>query len=260
MEKKLQKPIQSIQRAVRILDCFTPTTPSLPLSAISEKTGLNINTTRGIVNTLLENQLLLRDRETGYYKLGYYFVTKAAMIHQDIDRYIELFKPLVDAIAEKYHFSASLQMVYQNQIFSVYCAYPTKQAYYIVMSEYTDLPLHATSSGKLLLLDQITHGREKVLQNLDFKAYTPRSLRSRDALQQQLRTIQKNGYATEIEEFVNDVGSLAVPLYDENDRLLLTLSATFFVKSLPQVKDDLLADFNQAAETWKQARLKEVKK
>lgn len=260
MEKKLQKPIQSIQRAVQIIDCFTPTTPSLPLSAISEKTGLNINTTRGIVNTLLESQLLLRDRDTGYYKLGYYFVTKAAMIHQDIDRYIELFKPLVDAIAEKYHFSASLQMVYQNQIFSVYCAYPTKQAYYIVMSEYTDLPLHATSSGKLLLLDQITHGREKVLQELDFKAYTPRSLRSIDQLLQQLHTIEKEGYSTEIEEFVNDVGSLAVPLYDENDRLLLTLSATFFVKSLPQVKDDLLADFNQAAETWKQTRLKEVKK
>lgn len=260
MEKKLQKPIQSIQRAVRILDCFTPTTPSLPLSAISEKTGLNINTTRGIVNTLLENQLLLRERETGYYKLGYYFVTKADMIHQDIDRYIEFFKPLVDAVAEKYHFSASLQLVYQNQVFSVYCAYPTKQAYYIVMSEYTDLPLHATSSGKLLLLDQITHGREKVLQDLDFKAYTPRSLRSVDQLLQQLHTIEKEGYSTEIEEFVNDVGSLAVPLYDENDRLLLTLSATFFVKSLPQVKDDLLADFNQAAETWKQARLKEVKK
>lgn len=140
MEKKLQKPIQSIQRAVQILDCFTPTTPSLPLAAISERTGLNINTARGIVNTLVESQLLLRDRESGFYKLGYYFMTKASMIRQDIDRYVELFKPLVDAVAEKYHFSASLQMVYQNQIFSVYCAYPTKQAYYIVMSEYTDLP------------------------------------------------------------------------------------------------------------------------
>ena len=251
MEKKLQKPIQSIQRAVQILDCFTPTDPSLPLSAISEKTGLNINTTRGLVNTLVESQLLLRDQDTGCYKLGYYFVTKASMIRQDIDRYVELFKPLVDAAAEKYHFSASLQMVYQNQIFSVYCAYPTKQAYYIVMSEYTDLPLHATSSGKLLLLDQITHGRKKLLDQLEYKAFTPASIRSREQLEAQLKTIKKNGYATEIEEFVNDVGSLAVPLYDEKGRLLLTLSATFFVKSLSKIKDDLLKDFQKAIETWK---------
>ncbi|CDE94267.1 IclR family transcriptional regulator [Acidaminococcus sp. CAG:542] len=252
MEKKLQKPIQSIQRAVQILDCFTPTDPSLPLSAISEKTGLNINTTRGLVNTLVESQLLLRDQDTGCYKLGYYFVTKASMIRQDIDRYVELFKPLVDAAAEKYHFSASLQMVYQNQIFSVYCAYPTKQAYYIVMSEYTDLPLHATSSGKLLLLDQITHGRKKLLDQLEYKAFTPASIRSREQLEAQLKTIKKNGYSTEIEEFVNDVGSLAVPLYDEKGRLLLTLSATFFVKSLPKIKEDLLKYFQKAIDTWKQ--------
>lgn len=259
MEKKLQKPIQSIQRAVQILDCFTPTTPCLPLSAISEKTGLNINTTRGIVNTLLENQLLLRERETGNYKLGYYFVSKAAMIHQDIDRYIELFKPTVDAVAEKYHFSAILQLVYQNQIFSVYCAYPTKQAYYIVMSEYTDLPLHATSSGKLLLLDQITHGKESLLDELEFKAYTPRSIRTCDQLRQQLLAIQRKGYSTESEEFVSDVGSLAVPLYDEKGRLLLTLSATFFVKCLPMVKEALLADFRKAADAW-QARLRKESK
>ena len=257
MEKKLQKPIQSIQRAVQILDCFTPTTPSLPLAAISERTGLNINTARGIVNTLVESQLLLRDRESGFYKLGYYFMTKASMIRLDIDRYVELFKPLVDAVAEKYHFSASLQMVYQNQIFSVYCAYPTKQAYYIVMSEYTDLPLHATSSGKLLLLDEVTHGREELLEQLEYRAYTPCSIQSSRALREQLKVIQANGYATEIEEFFNDVGSLAVPLYDEKGRLLLTISATFFVKSLPQIEADLLADFQKAVQTWKQALRKE---
>ena len=120
MEKKLQKPIQSVERAIKILDCFSLITPSLSLASISEMTGLNINTTRGLVNTLVENQLLLRDADTGNYKLGFYFVSKASMIHEDINRYIRLFKPLLDEIATKYHFSTSLQMVYHNQIFSIY--------------------------------------------------------------------------------------------------------------------------------------------
>lgn len=67
MEKKLQKPIQSVERAIKILDCFSLITPSLSLASISEMTGLNINTTRGLVNTLVENQLLLRD--AGYRQL-----------------------------------------------------------------------------------------------------------------------------------------------------------------------------------------------
>lgn len=97
-----------------------------------------------------------------------------------------------------------------------------------------------------------------MLDQLDFKAFTPSSIRSREQLESQLKAIQKNGYSTEIEEFVNDVGSLAVPLYDEKGRLLLTISATFFVKSLPQLKNDLLKDFQKAIDTWKQAMRKEM--
>ena len=83
MEKKLQKPIQSVERAIKILDCFSLITPSLSLASISEMTGLNINTTRGLVNTLVENQLLLRDADTGNYKLGFYFVSKALIVILD---------------------------------------------------------------------------------------------------------------------------------------------------------------------------------
>lgn len=90
------------------------------------------------------------------------------------------------------------------------------------------------------------------MDQLEYKAFTPASIRSREQLEAQLKTIKKNGYSTEIEEFVNDVGSLAVPLYDEKGRLLLTLSATFFVKSLPKIKEDLLKDFQKAIDTWKQ--------
>ena len=258
MEKKLQKPIQSVERAIKILDCFSLITPSLSLASISEMTGLNINTARGLVNTLVENQLLLRDADTGNYKLGFYFVSKASMIHEDINRYIRLFKPLLDEIATKYHFSTSLQMVYHNQIFSIYCAYPTKAAYYIVMSEYTDLPLSATSSGKLLLANQISHGRKNILDNFDYHAYTINTIKTKDQLLWQLEDIARKGYATEIEEFVYDVGSLAIPLYDELGRLSFTVSSTFFVKYLLNVKDDLLKDFQRAVEIWNTTLHKEV--
>ena len=62
---------------------------------------------------------------------------------------------------------------------------------------------------------------------------------------------KETGILLKLKEFVNDVGSLAVPLYDEKGRLLLTLSATFFVKSFPQVREHLLADFRQAMKPGK---------
>lgn len=52
MEKEVRL-IQSIQRAFNIIDCFNNDNTELSLPQISEKVKLHINTTRGIVNTLV---------------------------------------------------------------------------------------------------------------------------------------------------------------------------------------------------------------
>lgn len=158
------KPIQSVQRAIDILNCFEPACPSLSIAEISEKTGLHINTTRGLINTLVANHLLVRNEETMAYSLGLYFLGKSELLRSNTESYIALFKPYIDRIAENFHCSSSLQIVNQNEVFSIYCAYPSNRAYYIVLSEFTQLPLHATSSGKLLLLDQYEKFGDTVLE------------------------------------------------------------------------------------------------
>ncbi|SQC98502.1 IclR helix-turn-helix domain [Fusobacterium necrophorum subsp. necrophorum] len=49
------KVIQSIQRAINILNCFDQNNLVLSLNEISQKLDLNINTTRGLVNSLVVN-------------------------------------------------------------------------------------------------------------------------------------------------------------------------------------------------------------
>ena len=57
MEKSINV-IQSIQRAINILNCFNQNELELSLNVISEKVKLNINTTRGLVNSLVANKLI----------------------------------------------------------------------------------------------------------------------------------------------------------------------------------------------------------
>ena len=157
-------------------------------------------------------------------------------------------KSLVDTIANKYHVSASLQLVNQNQIYSIYCAYPINTAYYIVLSEYSVLPQYATSSGKLLMLYNLYNNDKASLKNIEFKKYTPHTIVSEKALLANLNEISKNEYACEIEEFSLGVGSLAVPIFDLSNHLVATVSATFFLHSLPAIKKDLLTDLRKIAE------------
>ena len=82
------KLIQSVQRAVDILDCFTAVVPGLTINEISDMTELNINTARGLINTLVANKLLLYDEMRNCYRLGNYFIGKADIIQKQTKEYI----------------------------------------------------------------------------------------------------------------------------------------------------------------------------
>lgn len=241
------KIIQSVQRSIDILNCFNDTAHHLSLNDISQRVKLNINTTRGLINTLTANGLLIHDKINNLYSLGFYFIGKASIIQKQVESYITSARSYVDNIAEKYHVTASLQLVNQHQIYSIYCAYPSNTAYTIILSEYTALPLYATSSGKLLLLYNLCDNNKLLIKNFKFKNYTPHTIMSEEALIKNLEEIRKNQYASEMEEFELGVGSMAVPILDPSNQLIATVSATFFVSNLVKFKDSLLSDLKGIA-------------
>ncbi len=241
------KLIQSVQRAIDILNCFNNTKPDISINEISARTGLNINTARGLINTMVANNLLILDHTTNMYHLGSFFLSKAGIIQAQIRSYIIMCKPLMNALAEKYHITASLQIVNQDEIVTIYCAYPVSSSYYITLSEYTPLPEYVTSSGKLLLAHTLLPARPDYLDSIDFVPYTPYTIKTKEELHQQLDAIFINGYSTEQQEFNLDVGSIAVPIFNLNSELIGTVSVTVFASAMQRLERDLVHDLQQIA-------------
>lgn len=241
------KLIQSVQRAIDILNCFTNSSPELTINEISTQTELNVNTARGLINTMVANNLLLLDHNTNMYRLGSFFLSKAGIIQVQLRSYIILCKPLMNALAEKYHITASLQIVNQDEIVTIYCAYPVSTSYYITLSEYTPLPEYVTSSGKLLLQHVLLPARPDYMDSIHFKPYTPYTIKNKAELQEQLQKISQQGYSIEKEEFNLDVGSIAVPILDLNHELLGTVSVTAFVSILTKLEKELAKDLQEIA-------------
>lgn len=242
------KLIQSVQRAIDILNCFNNSNPEISINEISAKTKLNVNTARGLINTMVANNLLLLDHNTNHYRLGSFFLSKAGIIQSQIRSYIILCKPLMNALAEKYHITASLQIVNQDEIVTIYCAYPVSTSYYITLSEYTPLPEYVTSSGKLLLKHVLLPARPDYLDDIEFKPYTPYTLKNKQELQKQLDEITVKGYSVEKEEFNLDVGSIAVPIFDLNKDLIGTVSVTVFASAMLRLEKNLVHDLKQIAD------------
>lgn len=135
--------IQSIQRAFDIINCFNENKPSLSINEISRDLSLHINTTRGIVNTLVYNGYLIHDPEENKYSLGLVFIPKADLVNINyVDRIKEIVRPHLNYISNKYQVSGRLQLVSKYQIYTVDTVNPEDSRYLLLTRLDTPFPLN----------------------------------------------------------------------------------------------------------------------
>ena len=73
--QKSGRSIQSVQRAIDIINCFEDNESELTLAQISAALNLNKSTVHGILNTLYQNDFV-RQNSSGRYMLGGYFARR----------------------------------------------------------------------------------------------------------------------------------------------------------------------------------------
>ena len=86
------------------------------------------------------------------------------------------------------------------------------------------VPLHCTAIGKLFLALAPALRRRRVLQCIDLKAHTERTITRLDALESELRAIRKEQVSFDREEFLIGVVCAAVPIIGRNGEILAALA------------------------------------
>lgn len=231
--------IQSVQRAIDIINCFTAADRSLSLNQISEKLKLNINTTRGLVQTLVQNEVLLFNRNQRQYSLGYFFNLKAKLVSANIAAIIDICAPYVHKITQDAKVPCSLQLVQGDLIRQVYSDAPEGTRYQIVFNQYLPLPLLSSASGKLLLAYKIDFSGKQNTNSLrkDFKLFLPED--GADSIIADLRQIRKDGYSVEDNEYESLIYSIAVPICIANE-MIGSLSISGLASELKPREKELL--------------------
>jgi DNA-binding IclR family transcriptional regulator len=86
------------------------------------------------------------------------------------------------------------------------------------------LPLHCTSNGKLLLAEAPRRFRSQFLEAGPYRQYTRNTITSPSALRVELERISERGHSEDNEEFLDGVVCLAVPVRDEQSRVVAGLA------------------------------------
>lgn len=110
----------------------------------------------------------------------------------------------------------------------------------------TRVPMYCTASGKMYLSTLTSRALEAYIASVDLEKRTTQTFTDADALKAELVSIRERGYSMDRGEFMHDMIAVAVPVLDQNERLLATLSVHAptqrldlpgALACLPQLKD-----------------------
>lgn len=239
--------IQSIERAINIIDCFNSENIFLSLQEISKLTNLNISTTRGIVNTLTSLGLLNFDKKNKVYQLGLYFAAKTNLVSNKEDTLIAIVQPYAQKISGNFAVTCCFQLVQNLQICTIYSTSAHNRQYEIHVAEQALLPLLASASGKLCLYYNTDRKQIADIIEKFSVPYTNHTIESEEEMNQRLDEIGKKGYSYEDQEYQIGVSSVSVPILNADNQLVATLSTTSFSNHLLDMKDDVIESLKESA-------------
>jgi DNA-binding IclR family transcriptional regulator len=81
-------------------------------------------------------------------------------------------------------------------------------------------PLHAVSSGQVLLAFRTPAAIERYLARPELERFTERTLTAPDEVRERLHEVRRRGYAWAIEEFDTGIASVAAPIADSSGEVI----------------------------------------
>jgi len=232
--------IQSVERALQILDLFNDHTTELKITEISDQMGLHKSTVHSLLKTLQASRYMDQNPENGKYRLGLKLVERGNLVINTLNIRQIANKYLVE-LAQRTGQTCHLGILDGNA-----GVYIDKEEGANSVIRYSRIgrriPLHCTAIGKTLLAYQKPETVDELLTKYLFEQATNRTITTKEALLTELEKVRENEYAVDDQENELGVRCIAVPIINQHKQILAALSISTLVS---RVDDDTLEDYIQ---------------
>jgi IclR family KDG regulon transcriptional repressor len=214
--------IQSIDRAVRILDCFTREHPELGVREVARKIGLSSSAAGRLMAAMKVLGILSQNPSTRMYSLGPRVLTWAGTYLSTSDIRNVAF-PYLEELHQKTRETISLYILDGHERVCIERLESTQNVRFVAPRVGRHLPLHAGSAGKVLLAFLPSALREEILSST-LEKLTEKTIVDLPILREELVAIRKNGYAISNGEWILDASGIAAPIFDRNGDITAALT------------------------------------
>lgn len=214
--------INSIAKAVSLLDVFTVQRPELSLSQICSLLDYPQSTVFNLIKTLESCGFIVKSKNSQLYRLGYKILELSYNMQASMPL-IKIAIPLMEEIRDITDRNVYLTTIIDGQIIYLEGVYTSRN-----LVKYSTagkiLPMHCTASGKAMLSCMDETVVKKILQKRGLPASTPFTITNEEQFLDELKIIRQQGYAIDNQEESIGVICIAVPITGLEGRVLGALS------------------------------------
>tara|TARA_R110000868_G_scaffold404811_1_gene683384 strand:- start:31356 stop:32141 length:786 start_codon:yes stop_codon:yes gene_type:complete len=212
----------AIGKAIKLLDALADTVEPMSMKDLGNVTGLPKPSAHRMLSQLEEQGLVERNPMTKFYTIGRNLgalsikVLSARVRLPDIKSIMQ--KLTVD-IGETVNLAVldGSDVVYIERVES-------SQPLRMNLRAGSRIPVHTSSTGKVLAAHLPKRRRERLLQNLELKKYTEFTITNLDKLTDELAATRKRGYSISYQEYMIGLIGVGVPIKSPSGEVIAALA------------------------------------
>lgn len=215
--------VQSVDRAISVLEILARRGEA-GVTEVAAEIAVHKSTAFRLLGALEDRGLVEQAEDRGKYRLGFGILRLAGAISakMDVTRHG---RPVCERLAREIGETVNLAVLQSHYAVNLDQAHgPSAVTAQNWVGQLT--PLHATSSGKILLAHLDGEQRAELLAVAGLKGFTPATATTADALDEQLAQTRRRGYAISLEEYEVGLNAVAAPVRSQRGDVTAAVSAS----------------------------------
>lgn len=215
--------VQSVDRAVSALEILARRGEA-GVSEIAAEIGVHKSTAFRLLASLERRDIVEQNGDRGTYRLGIGLLRLAGAVPARTDLTV-LARPVCERLAADLAETVNLAVARSGQAVNLD---QVRGPATVTADSWVGrpTPLHATSSGKVLLAWRPADELRALAGPDPLPAYTPHTLTRVDDLVDDLATVRERGYAVTVEEYETGLNAVAAPVRDRAGSVVAAVSAS----------------------------------
>ncbi|MGP8049775.1 MAG: IclR family transcriptional regulator [Desulfobaccales bacterium] len=228
--------IQSVARALSIIDILAKAGGELALNEVASRLKLAKSTVHGLISTLKDFGYIEQSSFTGRYRLGIRFFEVGSIVAQGWE-VRSVAGPYIEQLLEE--MGETVHLVILDKFEVLYIDKREKSGALRIASQVgMRLPAHCTGVGKVLMAYLTEAERRELICKKGLPRFTRNTLTDPAALEYELARIREQGFAVDNEEIMEGLRCVAAPIRNQTGEVISAISLSGPVSRLTGEKFD----------------------